>query len=409
MTTRAGCVRRLTDQPPPPWLDDLDRSVPRGREPLPFATEEYERRHRAIREAMEAVGVDRLINFRMSSIDWLTGFHSIAYFVAAAVVDAGAVTLLLPESEIGRAQVGSCADEIRFFGSGETVTAQIAGLLAERPDLRIGIDMESPGAPAGLVGELADRRVHVVDSGQLVERRRLTLSGPEQEEMRRAAAVTAQGWDAALAAAAATDPTDSRLAAALLGALCADADSIARGNVAIATDWRGGVTHSTWNGTPLVGATYLEFAGASHRYSTPVMRTVVRGRPSSTVRRLTGYATTALGAVLDGLRPGVAASTVADRAKAELGTLPDDVVFHWNFGYPAGIGQITTWMDGASFFLTSDNHEELRPGMAFHIPMSFRALGVAGVGLSQTVLLREDGVEVLTADAGPAELVEMPG
>jgi Xaa-Pro aminopeptidase len=121
-------------------------------------------------------------------------------------------------------------------------------------------------------------------------------------------------------------------------------------------------------------------------------------------RRLADLAMTTVAAVLGSVRAGVPASQVAAHAAAALGPLPDDVVFHHLFGYPVGLAHPPHWMDSAPFYLSADNHEPLRPGMVFHVPASFRCLGRAGVGLSQTFVVEQDGARVLTY--GAADLID---
>jgi Xaa-Pro dipeptidase len=104
-----------------------------------------------------------------------------------------------------------------------------------------------------------------------------------------------------------------------------------------------------------------------------------------------------LSAVTDVLRPGVLCSEVATQAKKALGQLESWIIFHFNFGYPVGLAHPPTWMDGAPFYLVETNHSPISDGMLFHLPASFRAFGMCGVGLSQTVYVGEGGVEVITS------------
>jgi Xaa-Pro dipeptidase len=88
-----------------------------------------------------------------------------------------------------------------------------------------------------------------------------------------------------------------------------------------------------------------------------------------------------------------------------MGTLEDEIIFHYNFGYPVGVAHPPTWMDGAPFYITTGNHSPLEEGMVFHVPASFRAFGTAGVGLSHTFVVEKDGTRVLTH--GKAEVIDV--
>jgi Xaa-Pro dipeptidase len=196
------------------------------------------------------------------------------------------------------------------------------------------------------------------------------------------------------------------VAAAVSAALLAHANSASAWGPLVVTEPRSGIPHSSWKGDPLSdNTTFLEFAGASHRYHAPVMRTLVRQKPSPEVARLADLAKTALGAVLEHARPGVPCSDVARHAIDALGPLRDDEVFHHMLGYPVGLAHPPHWMDTGNFYITADNPRPLEAGMAFHVPASFRSFGVRCVGLSHTFLVEEGGTRVLTH--GNADLIEV--
>jgi Xaa-Pro dipeptidase len=183
-------------------------------------------------------------------------------------------------------------------------------------------------------------------------------------------------------AAAEPGATDSSIAAAIRYALTQGADSVAGLDVVVATGERGGIPHSTWGLTPprRASTTFLEFSGAHHRYTAPLMATLAHGSTPRRARTLERLAQQALAAVVGTARAGVRCSEVAAAATAAIAPLPEWVVFHHNFGYPVGVGHPPTWMDGAPFYITTRNDAALREGMAFHVPCSFRGFGELGVG-----------------------------
>jgi Xaa-Pro dipeptidase len=266
--------------------------------------------------------------------------------------------------------------------------------------------MDHPWVPPNVVLALQQRGFELVDA-PVVELARLVLSEAEIGYMQAAAAITQSGIDAAIEAARKPDVTDSNIAAAISAALTRDADSLSGLDVIVAAGWAGGTPHSTWGNRkidpslPIV----LEFSGASHRYVAPVMRTLAYEPLSGEAARLDELASRCRDLLLDELRVGRRCSDVARAVTAGLGEVEPWVVFHYVYGYPVGLAHPPTWMDGYPFYLSEQNNGVLQGGMAFHCPASFRSFGQLGVCYSNTVVMRDDGPEVLTP--GPAAVLEV--
>jgi Xaa-Pro dipeptidase len=212
--------------------------------------------------------------------------------------------------------------------------------------------------------------------------------------------VAAAGVQAAVKAYA-PGATDSALAGAVERALCEHSESSAATRAIVATGRRGGITHSTFDQVALDGGTtFVEFAGTWQRYHTPVMITLAAGELDPTEARLERLAQTTLTAVLREARPGRTASDVAAVVTDELGELTDADIFHFNFGYAVGLAHPPGWMDGVPFSIVAENERPLEPGMAFHVPASFRCFGRAAVGLSHTIVLDDEGARPLTGTVG---------
>lgn len=376
----------------------------------PFAAAEYERRLATVRGRMSDASIGAMLVFRPSSVEYLCAYHTAETTPQPLLVTETDTFLYVPDLEVGRALASSRAGNIVYCGYAgalrglELFLDHAVSVLPRRT--RAGIELGHAATPPQAVALLRDRDVDLVDGHHLVENVRLVLSAAEIRCVEQAAIHTQAGLDAAVAEAGEPDATDSSVAATIAAASFATANSASAWGPVVATGRRAGIPHSSWDHRPLsAGTTFLEFAGAHHRYHAPVMRTLSRRRPDANDRRLADLSKAALAAVLDSARAGVTCAQVADRAAAALGPLPDDVVFHHLFGYPVGLAHKPHWMDGAPFYLTPDNHEPLQAGMVFHVPASFRSLGDSGVGLSQTFVVEEDGARVLTH--GAAELIEL--
>ena len=139
----------------------------------------------------------------------------------------------------------------------------------------------------------------------------------------------------------------------------------------------------------------LEFGAAWHRYSAGIMHTAVVGPPPAQVERLAGASNEALEELFAAARPGRTAHEVALDVKQALMELDTETYMSGMFGYSIGLGFPPTWRE-MLMFITEGNEEVLEPGMTFHSPMSLRIPGELGVGFSETWVVAESGVEVLT-------------
>ncbi|WP_245645715.1 M24 family metallopeptidase [Pseudonocardia acaciae] len=404
-------LERLGDGPEPQWLTDEAIGAVEVLEPPPFEPAEYDARMRRVCARLTELDADALLVFRPSSVEYLCGYHTQETAPQPLLVTHEGARLYVMDLEVGRALASSSADEIVYTGYDNTrdrdelVTAHVRRTLGTGG--RLAVELQGATTPPAVIDRLRSLGLALVDGRFLVETLRLVLSPAELRCMEEAARITALGLDAAVGAAREPAATDSTVAAAIAAALHREADSRSAWGPLVVSEPRAGVPHSTFRSEPLAapGSTFLEFAGTHHRYHAPVMRTVVRGRPSPVTLRLADRSRTALAAVLAHAKAGVACSEVARRAREALGPLEADEVFHWMFGYPVGLAHPPHWMDGAPFCLTADNPGLLQAGMTFHVPASFRSFGAQCVGLSQTFVVEPDGARALTH--GAAELIEL--
>lgn len=400
----------LGDAATPPWLTPETIHTVESAEPLPFAADEYEDRLRQVRDQLSVIDAEAILVFRPSAVEYLCGYHTAETAPQPLLVTRDETFLYVLDLEVGRALASSTAQNILYCSYANTrsksdlIARHVTGSLPQRA--RLAIEFGNTSTPPQLIGLLGESQLDLVDGEYLVENLKLVLSPAEIRYMEQAAAATRRGVDAGVLAAGEQGATDSSVAARISQALLAGANASSAWGPLVVTEPRSGIPHSSWKGDPLSdGTTFLEFAGASHRYHAPVMRTLVQGRPSPAVQRLAGLAKTTLAAVLDNARPGVPCSQVARQCLKEIGPLRDDEVFHHMLGYPVGLAHPPHWMDTGNFYITADNPEPLRAGMAFHVPASFRSFGVRCVGLSQTFLVEETGTRVLTH--GAADLIEV--
>jgi Xaa-Pro dipeptidase len=288
----------------------------------------------------------------------------------------------------------------------EAVTAQVEALGLSKA--RIGLESRAGITPASYA-----RFVAVLGAGRLeepfgiVEAARLVKSPAELSYMRQAAALTDK---ATLAAYDALRPgvRDAEIAAVIMDVFYrGGSDTVCWGPI-VASGYRAGSAHSSFNGRTIqAGETvFLELTAEVRKYTAPLMRTAILGRPSAEQARVADAGARAVDTILATARPGIPAADVALAAGEVLAPILDSVVFHHNFGYPVGIGYPGTWIEALGFFLRVDNPRPLRAGMVFHLPMSLRKFGEWGINQSHTMLITERGAEPLTTTPARLQILE---
>lgn len=378
-----------------------------------FAIEEYERRLRAVRRGMAERDLDGLLVFSPHNVYYLSGMDSenLFDFQCLIVPRDGTPVLVILDFEEARAEnsvgLGTVVSYHAFDDPIRAVVTEVGrlGLAGGRLGLerRAGITTDQWLQFGEELGGSA-----LEDPFGIVESCRIVKSPDELAYMRRAAALT----DAAVVAAYdAIRPgiRDAEVAAVIMESFYrGGSDTVCWGPI-VASGYRSGSAHSTFNGrTILAGETvFLELTAEVRRYTAPLMRTAILGRPSAQIERIARAGAAAVETILATARPGVTAAEVAQAAGAVLEPVLPEVVFHHNFGYPVGIGYPGTWIEALGFFLRVDNPRPLAAGMVFHLPMSLRRYGEFAVNQSHTMLVTETGAQALTHTTAHLEVLDV--
>jgi len=383
------------------------------REPA-FAAAEYEARLERVRAGMRHRGFDALLLFSPHNIYYLSGMDSenLFDFQCLIVPLAGTPTLVILDFEEARAEnsvgMGTVVSYRAFDDPIDAVLAQVraGGLLTRRLGLerRAGI---TPDAYLRFVEALSGTAID--DPFGIVEACRLVKSPTEIEYMRRAAALTDRAVEAAYEAIR-PGVRDADVAATIMDVFYrGGSDTVCWGPI-VASGYRAGSAHSSFNGRRIEpgDTVFLELTAEIRRYTAPLMRTAMLGRPTSEQQRIAAAGAEAVETILRTARAGVEARAVALAAGAVLEPVLPDVVFHHNFGYPVGIGYPGTWIETLGYFIRTDNPRPLRAGMVFHLPMSLRKYGEFGINQSHTMLVTEDGTETLTQTPARLEVLDKP-
>jgi Xaa-Pro dipeptidase len=161
-----------------------------------------------------------------------------------------------------------------------------------------------------------------------------------------------------------------------------------RGQIGRRSAWAHAVAHNI----PFEAGQVLvtESAAPIWGYNAELERALVVGPPTDDMRRLFDHTVAAQQVAFDALRPGV---TCADVDGAVLRYLEEnDLLSYWR----QHVGHAIGMRNHEAPFLDVGDHTVVEPGMVFTIEPGLYADGLGGFRHSDTVVVTEDGIDVLT-------------
>ena len=162
-----------------------------------------------------------------------------------------------------------------------------------------------------------------------------------------------------------------------------------RGQIGLRSAWAHAVAHNIefQEGDVLVTETSAPVWG----YNAELERAMIIGSPTDEMRRLFDHTVAAQQVAFDALRPG---TTCAEVDRAVLGYFEaNDLLPYWRQHVGHGIGL----RNHEAPFLDVGDHTRVEPGMVFTIEPGLYSPDVGGFRHSDTVVVTEDGIDVLTS------------
>lgn len=369
-----------------------------------FSREELDARLAAVRHAMAERDIDHCLLSTPENIFYLTGLDHLGYFAPHLLIIPAVGEMVLVTRAMEAVTIGNQVRNACFEGHAENETAAdlggrlLAGL-APAPK-RIGVEAWSAGLPLA-AAEIIRRAVPnatLVDATGLIDALRMVKSPAEQILMRGAARVS----DAA--AAAAIEAIHAGASEREVAAECQRAMTLAGGTVPgmppfIRSTARLGEEHTTWGDTRFArgDSVFLELSGCVARYHAPLGRLVHVGNAPESAYAIASISGDAFDAVLATIRPG---ALFRDVYAAWQRVVDAAGLAHYrrhHCGYLVGIGIPPSWTGGNRVTgLRHDSEIEVKAGMTFHVLSWLMGTGRGDYFISNTVLLGEDGPEVLT-------------
>jgi Xaa-Pro dipeptidase len=377
-----------------------------------FDKAELMKRVLEVQKGMRERGFDLLLVSDFSNIYYLSGLDSIAQhdFLCVVVPADGEPTVAINEFYEGiYHHVAGAFPTLPYNEFQDPVAVIMEGARALAPGAGVvGFDNAWPAMSGRIAAGLQSALPGAVlkDSFGVVESARVVKTETELSHIRKAAELTEAGVTAAMTKLA-PGCVDREVAAEAISAMYrAGSDSVPLGPI-VCGGYSGGVPYSSFSGYTLRqgDSIFIELTGSVRRYTAPLMRTFVLGKPDREVDEAARATSRAVDAILATARDGVSAKEVANAALGELSAALSGKLFHNIIAYPVGIAYPPTWVEKLGYTIKADANFTLRSGMVFHLPMSLRKLGSWAMGLSQTIVVGPDKASALTTSPSRVQIL----
>ncbi len=376
------------------------------------AAELAERRERVLAHA-RAHGLAGVVIFGQAYIQYYTAFNFLSTErpVVVALGGDGETMVFVPEFEVERARAEGSFGRVESYPEYPGIEHPMSILARVLDDMgiraRIGADQDGYPGVLGYQGPPLSEvtGAAVVSLAAQIEHALARKSPAEIELIRRSARwcehahrllqeYSQPGATEAEAALRASREATLAMLEALgpdyAGQLSSSDGATAgyRGQVGRRSAWAHAVAHNIRfePGDVLVTETAAPVWG----YNAELERALVVGPPTGEMRRLFEHMLAAQQVAFAAFRPG---ATCADVDRAVLRYFEDnDLLGHWR----QHVGHAIGLRDHEAPFLDVGDHTPLEPGMVFTIEPGVYAEGLGGFRHSDTVVVTEDGIEILT-------------
>ncbi len=370
-----------------------------------FPEQELEQRLRNVRSLMAEQDLDGLVITVPENIYYLTALDHWGFFACHLLIVPREGDMILVSRAMERITVENQVRNARFFGhaDSEDPVDHVVRALGELNilDGRLGMEKRSLFMTPRIAEKLQmdASQAHWRDASGLVDGLRLVKSPLEIEYMRRAAVAADAGTLAAIDAIR-DGASDYEIAAECHRAMILAGSEYPGFGPFIRPTTRLGEEHTTWRGEVFTNgdAVFLELAAAYRKYQAPMGRLVYVGRAPEGAERSAELAIDGMKAICNAIRPGAKAGAVYAAWREVARSAGLDGYERHHCGYLVGIGFPPSWTGGSMVTsLAPDSELELKVGMTFHAHSWFTNTDCVDYFISNTVLLGEDGAEVLTS------------
>lgn len=373
---------------------------PRGIE-MAFAANEYASRQARVQAALGARGLDAAVFTGPENIFWLCGQQTPGYYTFQALVlpAQGAPVFILRALEAPNFLRNTVIADHVTYGDGEAAADVLVATLRARGLDHGRLAIEKGGwflTIALYEALLAALPRPPEDVSGLVELLRRVKSPTEIAAIERAVAQSEAGVLAGLAAIRPGATENDLVAAMMQAAIAAGAEYMGMEPL-VSSGPRSGIPHATWRRRVLEpgDGVFLEMSGCADRYHSGTMRTAWLGAPPPLARSLEAVVLEALDAAIATARPGATCADVHRAATGVIGRAGMLDRFRKRAGYSLGVSFAPDWGEWQVMSLHDSVDTVLEPGMCFHVPITLREWGGFTIGISESILVTQDGCRVL--------------
>jgi Xaa-Pro dipeptidase len=387
-----------------------------------ISADELAARRERLLEHIREHGLAGYVLFDDRYVQYFTGFGFLATErpVAFASSATGEMAVLVPEFEVERVRAETAFERVESYPEypGLEHPMRILGrVLADMGIAAAGADQDGYPAILGYAGPALSEvtGAAVVGIAPFVESMMVRKSPAEVELIRESARwceaahrllqqySVPGATEAEASLRAGHEATLAMLAAIGHTGQYASSDGVSagyRGQIGQRSSWAHAVAHNIEFkvGDLLVTETSAPIWG----YHAELERGMVIGSPSDEVRRLFEHTVAAQQVAFDAFRPGV---TCADIDGAVLRYFEaNDLLGNWRQHVGHGIGL----RNHEAPFLDIGDHTPIEPGMVFTIEPGVYASDLGGFRHSDTVVVTEEGIEILTDYPRDLESLTIP-
>lgn len=369
---------------------------------LVFPQTEFDTRIANLRKLMEGRGLDAVIMSMPHDLFYLSGYQTPGYYWFQVIVvplesEPFMVTRLLESTNI---PARTWIKHSHPYNDFEDPTRILADVLISRglDNKHIGYDRNAYFFRAheqeGLISKLPNAKFS--NCTGIVEELRVVKSDLELEKMEKAAKTTEAGMMAGIKAAG-PGVSENEIAAEIYHAMLKAGSEWPAMAPFVATGWRGAVGHMTWERrvTNAQDYVFLEVAGCYNRYHAPMMRTVTIGSTPQEIKDGEKVCLDAMQATMEAIKPGVMASEIDIIARDIIKKGAPHVEQAARTAYSIGIGFPPDWGEGHILSMVKGHDRVLEKNMTFHLIPWVQVAGFGGVGITESIVVTEDGCRSL--------------
>ena len=371
-----------------------------------FSAEEFAGRQRRVRAEMDAEGIDLLLVFHPTNIQYLIGSRAKSYQefqVLFFPLEEAPLTILMRLAEVPELSDHSLADDVRGWGGREpedpveafTEVMREKGYLSCRVGLEVPDFYMHPYSYLRIKDLLGDALC--LDASFLVHDLKLVKSPAELAYIRQASDIA----DAAMRTAEETiseGVSEMEVAGEVYRTLLSQGSDLPASPMNFVTGERTCYAHGAPSPRKIRRGDFMhiEYGAAVKRYCTTIGRHFCLGEPTPRMRELHQVVRDACDACIAEVRAGVPALTPHLAAKKVIADAGLDRYRLHTTGYGIAPGYPPSWGELIHFF--ADSTYTLEAGMVLSVePPVFIHEEKLGARLIDDVLVTETGAEVLSS------------